>query len=207
MSVGNIATSDAPGSVTSWLDQLRETSHDDELQQEIWNRYFPKLAAVARRHLSPSARRTVDEEDIALSTLNAFFSKVSRGQFSRLSDRAQLWALLTVIATSKAINVRRKHLTKKRGSGLVRGDSWFSGVELRNLAMSEPGPQELAEFRELVTSLLEKLAPPLKRIALDKLMGKPDWEIAEELGVSPRTVARKLARVRSLWSAQLTSNQ
>ena len=202
MSAGNIATSNAPGSVTSWLDQLRGTGQNHHLQQEIWNRYFPKLAVVARRHLAPATRRTVDEEDVALSALNAFFFKVSSGQLSRLSDRAQLWALLTTIATHKAINVRRKHVAKKRGGGMVHGDSWFSTDELRNLATADPGPQELAEFRELVTNMLEQLDPTLKKIAHNKLIGKPDWEIAEELGVSPRTVARKLMRIRSLWCAE-----
>lgn len=202
MSGANIATSDVPGSVTRWLDQLQETGQNHHFQQEIWNRYFPKLAIVARRHLSPATRRTIDEEDIALSALNAFFCKVGSGQLSRLSNRGQLWAILTTIATHKAINVRRKHLAKKRGGGMVHGDSWFSSAELRKLANSDPGPQELAEFRELVTTMLSQLDPTLRSIALDKLLGKPDWEIAEEMGVSPRTVVRKLTRIRSLWCAE-----
>ena len=105
-----------------------------------------RLLLVAIFHLRPVERST--KEDVALSALNAFFCKVGSGQLSRVADRGQLWALLTTIATHKAINVRRKSAAKKRGGGIIHGD--FSSDEFRNLAMADPGPQELAEFRELV---------------------------------------------------------
>lgn len=208
MSAGASATTEtAPGSVTGWLDQLRELGRDPLLEQEIWNRYFLKLAAVARKHLSPGVRRTVDEEDVALSALNSFFAKLETGRFSQLSDRAQLWTLLTTIATYKAINLRARHRAKKRGGGNVRGDSGFAEEALREIVAVDPGPQELAEFRELATAMLGKLEAPMRKIAHDKLMGRSDWEIAEELGVSPRTVTRKVARIRSIWSAELETAQ
>ena len=35
------------GSVTRWLDQLRQVGEDQSLEREIWSRYFPKLAKIA----------------------------------------------------------------------------------------------------------------------------------------------------------------
>ena len=53
---------DSIGSVTHLLRQLQngEATH---AQQEIWERYFQRLAGFARTKLAAGVRRTADEED------------------------------------------------------------------------------------------------------------------------------------------------
>lgn len=78
---------------------------------------------------------------------------------------------------------------------------------MAQFADSEPGPQQLAEFRDLLTSLLCQLEPMLQTIAYEKLVGKTDAEVAEKLDISPRTVSRKLTQVRAVWRKQLNSSE
>ena len=107
----------------------------------------------------------------------------------------QLWKLLATIATYKAINVRTREGAKKRGGGMIRNASAIPAEEVLQFVATDPGPQQLVEFKDLVARLMERLDLPLKKIAHAKLLGQSDWEIANELGVSPRTISRKVARI------------
>jgi hypothetical protein len=71
---------DSIGSVTHLLRQLQngEATH---AQQEIWERYFQRLAGFARTKLAAGVRRTADEEDVALSALNSFFKGSAKGRY------------------------------------------------------------------------------------------------------------------------------
>ena len=88
------------GSVTNWLNQLRRGEADD-LQQQLWNRYFEQLIQLARSHLHQDLRRVEDEEDSVLSALNSFFVRLKAGQFPSLNDRTSLWPLLVNITLCK----------------------------------------------------------------------------------------------------------
>jgi RNA polymerase sigma factor (sigma-70 family) len=143
----------------------------------------------------------INEEDVALSAIHSFFAKLEDGRFPDLHDRDQLWALLASIAAQKAMKARDRQNAKQRGGGNVRGDSALAHAT-DHIAHGEPGPRELAEFQDLVRHLLDRLREPLRQIAIQRLQGKSEAEIAEQLGVSPRTVARKIARIRDIWEAQ-----
>ena len=86
---------------------------------------------------------------------------------------------------------------------MVRGDSALVVDTSRELATHDPGPQDLVEFKELVSTLISRLDPSLRDIAHDKLLGMSDAEIAEKLDVSPRTIHRKLTRIRTSWQTEL----
>ena len=64
----------------------------------------------------------------------------------------------------------------------------------------EPTPEDAAIFAEECQRLFARLEHPvLKSIALKKLEGQSSREIATELGVTARTVDRKLELIRKLW--------
>lgn len=198
------------GSVTHWLEQLRE-GEDGLAQQALWERYFHRLAGVARRHLPAAARRAADQEDIALSALHSFFSAARQGRYPQLSDRTELWPLLAHIATCKAIKQARRESAQKRGGGTLRGDSAVANAAddgrqagFDELAGAAPSPAVVAELNELVTRLFATLEnDSLREVARQKLDGYRNWEIAKQLDVSERTVERKLLRIRKLWSRQM----
>ena len=77
-----------PGdSVTRWIAELK--AGEEEAAQKLWQRYFEKLAAVARRSLKGRALGVADEEDLALSAFNTLFRRAGEGRFPRLEDRSQ----------------------------------------------------------------------------------------------------------------------
>ena len=78
-------TLSSPGSVTGLLERLK--SGDHEAARLLWQRYFPRLVALARKNLQSAPRRVADEEDAALSAFDSFCRRAEQGQFPDLKDR------------------------------------------------------------------------------------------------------------------------
>jgi RNA polymerase sigma factor (sigma-70 family) len=182
----------ARGSVTTWLDQLRQRR--PSAAQELWNRYFTQLVPLARRRLH-AVGRDADEEDVALSALKSAMLGVQNNRFPDLNDRTGLWPLLVAITARKAINeVKRQHAQKRRPNGEAHP------AELDRVIGSEPSPDFALRLAEALDAVVAGLGDDaLRTIAQRKLEGYANDEIAKELGVSSRTIERKLARIRQEW--------
>src|SRR5271167_758391 len=111
----------ASGSISALLERLKDSDH--EAIRLLWQRYFPRLVALARQKLQGDPRRVADEEDAALSAFDSFCRRAAQGQFPDLMDRDGLWALLVVLTARKAADLLRHDHRQKRGGGMVRGDS------------------------------------------------------------------------------------
>jgi DNA-directed RNA polymerase specialized sigma24 family protein len=180
------------GSVTVWLDDLR--LQDEQAAQEIWNRYFAQLIPVARHHLYGFACES-DEEDIALSAMKSALLGVQNNRFPNLNDRTGLWPLLVTITRRKAANEIKHQCTQKRDRALEV--HLEDPSQLMDIESSPDFALRLAdEIRRLVHALGDE---SLETIARLKLNGVDNDDIARQLGVSPRTVVRKLARIRQEW--------
>ena len=68
------------GSVTLWLGQLK--AGDPAAARRLWESYFSRLVAVARRQLRSVPRAAKDEEDVALSAFDSFCRAAGEGQMS-----------------------------------------------------------------------------------------------------------------------------
>ncbi|MCA9259462.1 MAG: hypothetical protein KDA61_09695 [Planctomycetales bacterium] len=196
---------ESENSITDWIANLRE-GPAIRAQQQLWDRYFQRLAGFARVKLGDAPRGGADEEDVALSALNSFFTGVHAGEFPTLHDRTSLWPLLAKIAARKAINQRKSALRKKRGGGRVLNEGTFattdetSALGLDHMLVDDLTPQHLAELREECRRLLAVLPDAqLAQIAIRKLEGFQNSEIASQFGVAERTIERKLQRIRNLW--------
>jgi DNA-directed RNA polymerase specialized sigma24 family protein len=196
------------GSVTRWIGELRE-GDGQQAQQELWNRYFQRLAGLARSRMPRAARREADEEDVALSALDSFFTRVQRGEFPQLVDRTGLWPLLARITAFKAVRqVQREQAVKRGGQKVVRLSEQPADVSDRlpdweEVISREPTPDFNAQMEEQVARLLGGLPEAvLREVAILKVEGFENQEIADRLKVSLRTVERKLARIRTLWLEQ-----
>ncbi|MFO0841904.1 MAG: ECF-type sigma factor [Gemmataceae bacterium] len=189
------------GSVTALVERLKAGDHD--AARVLWQRYYPRLVALARRRLQGGARRVADEEDAALSAFDSFCRRAERGQFPDLKDREGLWALLVVLTARKVADQVKHDGRDKRGGGQVRGDSALHGGEgeagLDGLAGDDPTPEEAALLAEEVETLLGRLLDPVVRqVAVYKLEGYSNAEIASRQGCSVPTVERRLAIIRRL---------
>ena len=191
------------GSVTAWLHQLKE-GKEGEFQQQIWNRYFEQLVCVARSRLSRELCRMEDEEDAVLSAFDSFFARVKEGQFPELSDRTSLWPLLVTITLRKTHNLQRRQSAQKRDARRQISGNSASETEgnwLEQLAHEQPTPELAAEAAEEANRLLEVLGKEsLKEVARMKLEGYSNAEIAQKVGVMERSVERRLALIRTIWT-------
>lgn len=181
----------------------------DAAAQVLWERYFDKLARLARRKLDGVSRRVADEEDVALSALKSFVRGVERGRFPQLNDPDDLWRVLVTVTARKAIAHRKRHLTQKRGGGTTRGDSVFLNMRdgerggFGEVLGNSPTPEMQAMMAEECQLLLARLDDAsLRELAIFKLEGYTNQEIADSLGCTSRTVERWLSRIREQWECQ-----
>jgi DNA-directed RNA polymerase specialized sigma24 family protein len=183
----------APGSVTQWVERLK--GGDGEAAQKLWEWYAHQLMALARQELRAAPRRLADEEDVALSAFDSFCRRAERGQFPQLRDRDNLWALLTVLTARKAVNLVRREARQKRG-----GPQADEALDVEQLFSREPSPEVAAQVVEECQRLLARLDDAsLRSVALWKMEGYTNDEIAAKLGCVGRTVERKLRLIRDLW--------
>ncbi|MFO0899972.1 MAG: ECF-type sigma factor [Pirellulales bacterium] len=191
------------GSVTRWLHELKQG--DSASAQQLWNRYFERLQALAARKLG-GRPGVSDAEDVALGALASFFVRARRGQFPQLADRSELWPLLVKITACKAYGELQRAGAQKRGGLAAREVPLFDledGSAAAALASDEPTPEFAVQVAEECALLLGKLADPLLvRIAELKLAGYTSAEIADELELCERSIERKLNCIRAKWSEE-----
>jgi DNA-directed RNA polymerase specialized sigma24 family protein len=200
---------DDGGSVTCWLGNLREG--DLAAAQPLWERYFSRLVVVARGKLKRMRRSTAgeDEEDAALSAFNSFCGGAARGRFPQLADRGDLWRLLVVITARKAMAQAHREGRKKRGGGRVVDEAALFGqgsdeggsmAGLERIAGDGPSPEFAAMMAEECQRLLDTLDDDsLRQVALSRMEGYTNDEIADQLGCARRTIARRLDLIRKTW--------
>lgn len=171
---------------------------DVEALEPLWERYFRRLIGLARHRLGQSAHGLADGEDVALDAMDSLCRGALAGRFPRLDDRDDLWRLLACLAARKASALRRDEGRLKRGGGGVRvGDR----DELEGVLDEAPSPELVALLADESQRLLAKLEDEaLRQLAAWKLQGFTNEEIADRLGCVPRTVERKLARIRAAWT-------
>jgi RNA polymerase sigma factor (sigma-70 family) len=193
-------------SVTAWIGDLKDGQ--DEASQKLWQRYFGQLVGLAARRLGSAPRRIADEEDVAVSVFESLCRGAAAGRFKQLQDRDDLWKLLTAIAGMKAVDQIRRQTAQKRGGTNVRGESVFEGVDasqiggLGQLIHSEPTPDFLAIMDEQQQVMFRALPDPSQReVARLRFEGYSNDEIAQQLGISLRSVERKLRVIREIWTA------
>jgi DNA-directed RNA polymerase specialized sigma24 family protein len=193
-------------SISRWIDGLKQG--DSQAAELIWQEYFEKLVRLARQRLGSLPRRVADEEDLALSALNSVILGAKDQKFPRLADRTDLWKLLVVVTSRKAIARQRKHFAAKRpdrkmvygpGSEGTDDASWLSQVLGR-----EPSPEFAAEFAEEVQRLLTVLpSDDFRQVALLRMEGYTNREIAGKLGWYEVKVERRLRIIRKQWSSSV----
>jgi RNA polymerase sigma factor (sigma-70 family) len=173
---------------------------------------MPALLKLARHHLDRKLLHRHDEDDVVQSMYASFCIRQTRGSFD-LAGRDDLWKLLVTVTLRKARNAARRHRSevrdyrRERGSDQSDSDGHEWARELFDA--SDPTPADAAAFNEELERRLIALGDPvLRRIALFKLEGYTNKEIARELdNCTERTIERKLARIRTRWARCDAANE
>ncbi len=172
---------------------------------------FSRLVLVARGKLKRLRRSTAgeDEEDAALSAFNSFCGGAARGRFPQLTDRDDLWRLLVVITARKAMAQANREGRKKRGGGRVVDEAALFGqaggdegslAGLERIAGDGPTPEFAAMIAEECERLLSSLEDDsLRQVAIGRMEGYTNDELADQLGCARRTIARRLDLIRKTW--------
>jgi DNA-directed RNA polymerase specialized sigma24 family protein len=189
---------DPEGSVTRWISQLKKGDRD--AAEVLWRAYFHRLVALARDRLRGTPCGAADEEDVAHAALDSFFRRAERGKFRQLEGRDDLWQLLIMLTKRKAVDLRRRE-ARQPGNG-ARGGSPGEQAELdiEQLLGSEPTPEFAALMADNCRELLDRLGDEkLRAVALGRMEGQTNAEIAARLDIVEKSVERKLQRIRELW--------
>jgi DNA-directed RNA polymerase specialized sigma24 family protein len=191
----------APGSVTCWLDGLQ--AGDTGAAQRLWEGYFRRLVGLARHKLRGAAAGPAGPEDIALSAFDSFCRGAAQGRFPRLADRDDLWQVLVLLTARKAVDAIRSERAQKRGGGRAQpGPAADDGPGLSAVVGREPTPSFAAQVAEQCRRRLDRLGDELRAVAVWKMEGYTNAEIAAKLGRSLATVERKLRLIRLTWEAE-----
>ena len=198
-------------SVTQWLTRLHDRPDDSLAQQQLFDRYLLDLIHYVRGQLRASPKRIADEEDVAIEVLSGLFRGIRDARFGKLEDREDLWQLLRMLARRRAIDQVRYDLSPKRHglgeSALAAHDSSSGEVNgMQQVPADDPAPELSVQLHEAFCRRLEQLANPecialqLQQIAMWKLEGRTNDEIAQSLGCVTRTVERRLDLIRKIWA-------
>jgi len=194
------------GSVTRWIGDLR--AGDNVAADQLWHRYFDGLVRLARKKLEAVRRVATieDEEDAALSAFHSLCTGVAQGRFDRLKDRDDLWRLLVVITLRKVFDQIQRQRQLKRGGGRVVAEAELAGVDVdgpggfEQCLCREPTPEFAAMLAEEFQTRIDSLEDAtLRQVALWRMEGYSNNEIAERLGCVSRSVERKLELIRKAW--------
>ena len=185
------------GSITILIGGMK--SGDDEAARRIWQRFSPRVASLARKKVPVWLRRIVDGDDLANSAMCSVIMGLREGRFQELRDRDELWALLACITVQKARNEIAKASRQKR---MPPGATMPLTEEI---TAPDLPPDLIVMAAEQFQSLIERLRSKeaiFEPIALWKLEGYTNDEIAQRLGCSRSKVARKLELIRKTWEQE-----
>ena len=197
------------GSVTNWINELRGDAAP-AASGKLWERYLGPgspgwPAAGSARHAAASRMRKMSRS--ASSIASSAGPPPSR--YPNLGDRDDLWRLLVTITGRKAFNLRRHETCQKRGSGKTVGTTALAGAGttdddfLAHVVGARLTPESAAvvvdEYRRLFGSLADE---SLRVVALLKLEGYSNGEIAKSLDCGLHSVERKLDVIRKRWRAE-----
>ena len=143
-----------------------------------------------------------------IAAFASFCQGVDAGQFGRLDDRNDLWQVLVVLTEAKP-TIRNGGIWLPSAAGGESAANRCSRSETRairstpgisRIADRGPTPEFAAEAIDQLRALLHALQDDtLRQLAIAKLEARSNEEIARQLGISLRSVERRLGLIRQIW--------
>jgi DNA-directed RNA polymerase specialized sigma24 family protein len=188
-----MASPEASQSITRLIRAVQDGSNS--AVRPLLAAYFDRLVQLARKRLQSLPGLCGYDEDLALRSFHSVYQRLrDPARPLDLAGRNDLWRLLATRTISRTIDLIRQH-----HPAALRGDP-----DVTQLLTREPTPEEAAEVADECRRLLDALPQPeLRQIALWKVEGFTNEEIAARLDCVPRTVERKVSRIRLLWKHEL----
>lgn len=196
-----------PGSVTGLLIQLH--SDDPAVREraiaELVSRYTPELLGLITARMNDQLQQRVAPEDILQEVLFSFCARQQRGEYD-LTNRDQFLDLVVTISLNKVCSAARREQRHRRD---IRRDQSLDApgpTDRSLLDLPDRGatpPDVVAEVAEEIERLLASLPPECREVALLRVEGYTTEEMAQKIDRTPRTVERRMERVRALWGEEM----
>jgi RNA polymerase sigma factor (sigma-70 family) len=176
-------------------------------QFQLWQRYVERLVRLAKASMSAAQNTVAEPEDIALEAFNDLLVGLEQNRFRQLNDRNDLWRVLIMLIKRRSIDELRKANSKKR-NGRQATDPQHPPLDRQvtylgcqdRISCEEPTPDEAMLLKEELSLRINELEDAtLQSIALAKMAGHDNREIADRMNVSLRSVERKLSIIRRRW--------
>jgi RNA polymerase sigma factor (sigma-70 family) len=168
---------------------------------QAYQRYLGRMIGLLRKRLPAYLCQQADPADLAQSAWVSFLRGFGEDRLN-LDGRDSLWPLLARIAICKYQDLVARANTAKRdhtqeallGAGRPDGPVWEP-------LGSEPSPFEQAAAAETTELIASRLGDDRQQQILSMhLGGYRVREIADQVGLSERTVKRVLQKIRDLYS-------
>ena len=188
-----------PREISAWIQGIQ---HGEKTGlDEAWNRLFEKLVTFVERRTDGIPVTKADPEEIAASVFESAWRASQEGRLSSIKSCDELWWWLLRTARFKTVDHIRR--AKKLTTGGQNVHVSLDDIALFLISDSQD-PAFLAAMQEEYARGLSMLPDDLSRsITVMRMEGHSTQEIVDHLGVSPATVARKLALIRDLWSREM----
>ena len=193
-----------PSDVSHWINLLKDG--DSIAANRIWQLYFDRLVRSVRGRLAGQNRALSDEEDIALSVFDSFYAAAENGRFPNLTDRDDLWRLLLRMAARKVVDKRRRDNRQRRGgeTNPLSLDGSNEEQRLVEIIGTEPSPDMVLMLKESMDNFFSVLdVGQLRELAVAKLEGYSNAELAQKFGCSERTVERRMHLIREKFHQEI----
>jgi len=169
----------------------------------IFTSYSQRLLQLASEQLAKNIRSKVSPEDIVQSALKSFFRN-SMVLHAESADPDRIWELLSVITIRKCRKWEAFFYCSKRD---VRREVRNLSDEESDARMSKPevvpDQADCLVAAELVEQLLGNFSDRQQEMLLLSIQGLPVEKIAKQCNSSLRTVARTIAKAKSLLEKSL----
>ncbi|MGI9516406.1 MAG: RNA polymerase sigma factor [Pirellulaceae bacterium] len=179
-----------PGSVSKWILDLSEG--DSAAGDAICKKYWPRVRSKAR-HLIRDESFGCDEDDLAQSVFRKALHHFGSNSQPQPANRVAFWRYLEICLFHKLVDRRR------RAGAIKRQVESQQQVSLSRVSDPRPSAAWEIEFADDVDYLLRLLDTKSRLILTMVIQGHENEEIARHLGVSTRTVQRKLVLIRDVW--------
>ncbi|TWU08161.1 ECF-type sigma factor [Stieleria varia] len=190
--------------VSHWIDLVK--AGDSAAANHIWQHYFDRLVRSVRARLRGQNRAVSDEEDIVLSVFDSFYDAAENGRFPDMADRDDLWKLLLRMSARKVIDKRRQDLRQRRGGNVTLHSLHHEREDghVMEAIGDEPTPEMVLMMQESVEQVFSHLGVgQLRDLAVAKLEGYTNAELAQRFGCSERTIERRLNLIREKCQQEL----
>lgn len=182
----------------SLAEVLRQAAQGDAAAQERFvHQYGPHLLRVVRRQLPRWLRSRFDSVDVVQDVWASFFAQAVPTELWHDANRVTRY--LTQMASKKLIEGYRQQVVAKNRD--LRREVPIEEVPpwAHSLCTKDPTASQVAVADDQWDHWLQNLPPHYVRILQLRREGKDYDAIAQEVGVSARTVARVLHQLQATY--------